>query len=877
MSQPVPYDIPDNATDGVRKLLNAVREGRGEAVPELLGTLTDAERRTCLPVLKRWRTSTRNNWADGHRAVRSALRLAGAACCTGAADAAQWLADRDLRWALDDPAQLLAVLGDRDPAWLGDVARRLAGRRTFAVEEYPLIAGLVHAAGCEPPTTDGFVVGWEQSVPARGMTVRGTLRADPFLEVMVPRLFEVLEAGSDFQYSRADDPGWPDALAGLAEEGRLSRDMLIDGCLSRLLRGGRPGLVKGFLALLTALDLTEDERAAHTLTWVRLVPDAHALVAARAQEMLAGLDEAGRLADEQLAEVSRAALFRTEKKIVRTQLAMLDKAMRRTPARTDELLPAVAEAFSHEEHSLQERALALVVRHGRHASGTVLGELAANAGQLSHDLRIRAAQTFGDATASEATDTPAADGDVLPPVPSAERLALAPSTAAELAEETGALLHGTGTPAQWERVLNGLVVHAQADPEGLRTALEPVAARQTLSWQTDHLKRGLAIVVMSLMGAPLGNLDITQESPQDQCPHSALQSVPLVRAAEIGARLGADPLPFLLATPTWSTGTIEATELVARLAAYERSDTEPGRADLDQALLRLDRQVPPEARAAATKLTSAAGRRLAARLGSGGLPDPAVTRVVEPLRWRTPRPGVLVRTEAVPGYEDHGEPFRSLLGAHDPVGSPCECGGGAACSPHALALLPQHREVIAARMLVSVGHLAESDNVGEGTPVLPALAESGGPAGPATHLLMAYGLGARRVDEQLFAVDAVLVLAARGQLDAARLGSDIAELTRLNRRLKLQRVVTALREVARAGGSATVWAVLSSALPLLLRGAAPHGLPAALTLAADCAERCGARGTIPEIDELAVRPGSSQLAKQARRIRRAIEPPVVER
>ncbi|PSK67815.1 hypothetical protein B0E53_00286 [Micromonospora sp. MH33] len=883
MSGPLTYDIPHGATEGMRELLHVVREGRAEAVPELVGTLTAAERRTCLPVLKSWRATTRNNRDDGHWAIRAALLLAGAGCCTGTAAAAQWLASGDLRWASRDPSPVLEALGDRDPEWLGQLAHRLAERRTVAEEEYPLIAQLVHAAGCEPPTTDGFVLGWERSIPVRGMTVKDRLRDDPFLAVMVPRLFEVPEAGSDFQYSRADDPGWPEALAGLAEEGRLSREMLIDGCLSRLLRGGRLGLVKGFLALLTALDLTEDERAAHTLTWVRMVPDAHALAVARAQEVLAGLDEAGCLESEHLVEASRAALFRPEKKIVRAQLTMLDKAMKRGGARTDELLPAAAVAFSHAEHSLQEQALALVVRHREHATGAVLAGLAASAEQLSPDLRKRAAEVFGHAFADEGAGALAVEGDALPPVPSAERLDPAPLTSAELAEEVGVLLRGGGTPAQWERALNGLVVHAHADLAGLRAALEPVVAqlRQPASGDGGY---GAAVVggwnwlycvVMSVMGTA-SEKDLTfirYRALDHQCPHSAIRSVPLIRAAEIGARLSDSPLPFLLATPTWSTGTIEASELVARLAAYERSGTEPGHADLDQALLRLDREVPPEAVAAAAKLTSPAGRRLAARLASGGLPDPAVSRDTEPLSRRAPRPGVLVRTEAVPGHEDYPEPFRSLLGVHDPIGSPCKCGSGGECSPQALALLPQHREIIAGRMLVSFANLAEFDNVGEVAPVLLALAESGGPAGPATHLLLAYGLGARRVEEQLFAVDAMLILAARGQLDAARLGRDIAELAGL-RRLKLQRIVVALQGVARTSAYATVWAVLSAALPLLLAGEAPHGLPAVLTIAAECAERCGARGTIPEINELAARSGPSQLVKQARRIKSATEMPV---
>lgn len=67
-------------------------------------------------------------------------------------------------------------------------------------------------------------------------------------------------------------------------------------------------------------------------------------------------------------------------------------------------------------------------------------------------------------------DAPAAEGDALPPVPSAERLEPT-SPPAELAEEVGAPLHGSGTPAQGERVLNGLVVHAHADLAGFRGAL----------------------------------------------------------------------------------------------------------------------------------------------------------------------------------------------------------------------------------------------------------------------------------------------------------------------------------------------------------------------------------------------------------------------
>lgn len=43
---------------------------------------------------------------------------------------------------------------------------------------------------------------------------------------------------------------------------------------------------------------------------------------------------------------------------------------------------------------------------------------------------------------------------------------------------------------------------------------------------------------------------------------------------------------------------------------------------------------------------------------------------------------------------------------------------------------------------------------------LPALAESAGEVGGATHLALAYGLGARHPEDRTAAVDALLVLAA---------------------------------------------------------------------------------------------------------------------
>ncbi|OKJ17864.1 hypothetical protein AMK21_23460 [Streptomyces sp. CB00316] len=54
--------------------------------------------------------------------------------------------------------------------------------------------------------------------------------------------------------------------------------------------------------------------------------------------------------------------------------------------------------------------------------------------------------------------------------------------------------------------------------------------------------------------------------------------------------------------------------------------------------------------------------------------------------------------------------------------------------------------------------------------------ETGGEAGVAVHLALAYGLGARHPEDRISAVDALLVLAAQGRLDTALLGRELGAL-----------------------------------------------------------------------------------------------------
>jgi hypothetical protein len=192
---------------------------------------------------------------------------------------------------------------------------------------------------------------------------------------------------------------------------------------------------------------------------------------------------------------------------------------------------------------------------------------------------------------------------------------------------------------------------------------------------------------------------------------------------------------------------------------------------------------------------------------------------------------------------------------------------------HWLALLPERRELVAARILRDLSAVAVDDTRGAAA-VLPLLAESGGEAGDAVHLCVAYGLGARHEEDRLAAVDALLVLAARGQLDVALLGADLGQLVR-REAAKPSRLAESARMAAATGANATIWGLLRHTLPLLLadlatggpggQAAKGRGLGELLTVAAECAERAVQKKVGPhDLEASSVLPLTATQAQQDR-------------
>ncbi|NLU76241.1 hypothetical protein HCC61_26980 [Streptomyces sp. HNM0575] len=653
-----------------------------------------------------------------------------------------------------------------------------------------------------------------------------------------------------------------DALAALAADGEVDRAALLDACLGALQRGGGPTHMRNILHVHDAMAPGLDELAARTGDYAALLPGSHSTVAATAQSELRRLDEAGRLELDTLLAVSRAVLSRSEKKLVRSQLAWLDRAARR--GHGGQVARVVATAFTQEAADLQQRALTLAIKH---ATADAHSELADAASALPADLRARACEAFGSTAAAEpaASAPPAWEP---PPPPDAI------ASPGELAEELAALFAGSSfavDPVALERVLAALVAFAAEDRTAVHAALAPVVKRYGISpgldqEPQDRWPRGFNMVA-PIAGAAIVPARMPEGVEQRWKPArrqftpgrigTGPQPVLGLRLFEIALGLDHAPRPLLMAAPTTATGLIDPAELLARVARAAREDWEPWPYDFELALLRLPREADSGIAAGARRLGTAAGGRLAEWIETGGLPTPESRREQQAFsemftEHRRTRMVLTASPHATSIAADLTNlPAPRRWNAYGSIWLPCWP-----------AMLPAHREIAAAHLLPEIAPLSATGR-GLGH-LLPLLAEADGPAGPAMTLVSAYGLAAREQADRVCAVDALLTLAARGGFDWAALGREIGD-----HGLPLNRIVPALHDLARAGAWRQVWEVIAAALPRALPPAverAPQRLADLVALGVEVAGVVRPGETIPELRSVTARGGSSRLGTEARRL-----------
>ncbi|MFI0407548.1 DUF6493 family protein [Actinomadura sp. 3N508] len=881
-----------NVWDDLHK---AIRSGALERAVRLVSELDEPGRRAVakeLPgALKELRAASAHGFLQPLTA--QALLLAGAGTIGGAAAAAAWMTRADLRpwWDEDKYCPLLCDLtSSRPDEWRAEVAQRIAARLKTSEEFWTywhIAAALARSAGVVP-VSDGFVVGWvEEGGSAR------RLAEDPFLEALVPRLFEVDGVGAALAFDAArpqqDETrkgAWAAGLADLAHAGRLDRTALLDGCISRFLRGGTAHNLRWFVGLHEELAPTGEEVAARVRDYVRLLPVAPPAVADTALRQVRRADDLGALDGALFEEAAGALLFRPEKKLVRAALTWLDRTARARD-RVDATLRAVSAVFTSEALDLRERAVKIAVKHASLAGGDVRAEVRDAAAELPADLRQAIAAAFGEVAAAEPEPEP------LPaPPPFTPRKALAPI--GSLDEVASEFIASIAAEEKWpvtERFLAALVEFAFRDFDGTGKALRD-ACSDRAAWLLENLRRPASrtYVRRSWIQFPVRRLLFPDDTPArvGEVRAAFVKGKPRIfgsgvmprmerflawRRHEIVSVLG--KVPVLLATPTEGSGHVDPDVLVARLERLEEAGAEPGRADLAQAMLRLPREVDPAAVARAKGLASDAGRAVASWLATGGLADPDVecTFPDEPItsfaEHGLPHPAYVVSTVDVPGDTD----VARICAVSRDAWTDHEGSIYNAFTGYWPSVMPSHREVAAAHLLpYFVG--TEDVGWGQGTVMLD-LAEGDGPAGTAVGTLLACALANREQHERATAVEAFLAFSGRGGLPAAETGTALGRLAAIGV-ITVPRIVKSLTAAADAGAHAEVWTVLAAALPHALPGPgerARAGVPDLLALATRLAELTGARGTIPAVAEVASRGGSSRLVKESARLHRTVLQP----
>ncbi|NJP88001.1 hypothetical protein HCN51_00770 [Nonomuraea sp. FMUSA5-5] len=799
--------------------------------------------------------------------------------------------------------------------------RPASGRRGGRDPLAGLVLAMLRRSGAVPPHHDPLVLAWATATPTAA-----ELRADPLLDHLVPRLFEAEGVGRLLRDERADPPdprSWLAALAELQREGRIGRDLLLDGLLRRFLRGGQPADLRFFVRLHELLDPTYDDVSKRRRDYLRLLPAAPGIVAEPALRHLRRLDD---LDPGEVTEAVLALLSRGERKLLTAGLTWLDELARDPGADLETLAPALGYAFACESADVQGRAVRVAVKHARRFGVAGARAVWEAATVLPQELGETLASAFGPvlgpvsggAFGEVGEDPRDSDGFVPVPLPP-------PVTAAPFPAPVTAAREVEGLPdgARWEAAelwLAGVVRLHASDRDGLASRLSAL-----MPGVTPPDGRWLAVwhwawEIARLLTTPAG--DTGEAAPATAAYLSRLPEVGEVpgphlfllrRWAEVcGAVEGGTLPPYLLAEPTSMTGHLDGAVLVERLEGYERAGVEALPADLRQALLRLPRGLAPEVVARAGRLTSRAGRA-AARWMGGERPEP----VAEIAWWYYPPAGTpgcgdrqvyredrehagtgavlyeltaRLRTPPAPGLLPMDAPPATASPATVPSatvpppalsaagGEPA--GDGLLGGPvgHRLKehdgylrwwpfLMPSDREVVAAHL---VPHLTGRWQRARAEPGQAwALAVADGPMGEAGALVQAYF-----VADRAWCADPgerarpLVELAARGELDAEQVGRQLALLVRRTD-LKPGPVFETLESAAALGAQREVWRIMAGFLPVFLPGPGErtHTRHAqSLTFALRAARWAQARGAVACVAEIARRRASNTFVRQARRL-----------
>ena len=236
--------------------------------------------------------------------------------------------------------------------------------------------------------------------------------------------------------------------------------------------------------------------------------------------------------------------------------------------------------FASDSAELQERAVTLAIKHASRMGDEGHATIRDALDVLPYDLRLRAFAVFGG---KEPAEPDPLDEFVPPALPRPDPPQRMPDPIVSVAEIMP-MMNGSGDWMAWERMLAGFVALVHRDREGTAAALKPrLAGSRRVPVPGQRVSERLpGRTRMTGTGSSTGCSGpcFPHRHRAGACawkhrlPDARRLSPPylllLHRAAEIQMAVEDDVVPpLLLSTPTFTTGHLDAAELVARLEIIE--------------------------------------------------------------------------------------------------------------------------------------------------------------------------------------------------------------------------------------------------------------------------------------------------------------------
>ena len=670
-------------------------------------------------------------------------------------------------------------------------------------------------------------------------------------------------------------PGWSRTLAASIDEGLIERDRLLDALLDMLAADLPSGRAGWYSRTLRMLSMTLDEAEARQGALCALMSAPVGATVTLAVGQLSALARAGRLDLELFARSCEGALMGSKANAL-AALTILRGGLSSAESADLEGLLGVALSFPH----AQVQALAIDLASDALRSGllgsAVVGRLLSDA---ELDPLVVATLDLLDPghTATDQADpglVPEDDpGEQAPAAflpPPREVAHLIPMSADDVSGRVGVLAQGAQMGLEYEALL-AFLASPEFDPSALES-LRPLVRR--LTGGVPGPQQMLGVFLRLALDGGAAEVSDPLESAWEWF---GIENVPThvsQRIREVTELLAGGQRYRLLATPTDDRGAVNPLTLVRR--ALDNGDAPPLRADLTQALLRVDVEHPDCAAALAlveereAELPAAARIRLALtgavrRRAEGYLSSLSVT-------W-----------EGRPAYESRsGKPKVARDGS--PVYAfftPRIAGVQTGATGAELSVLTQitggagnytfHRYTYPA----SVRHFAVCllasrwnflDSSGLTADCYRALCEHGGRWDSLSAQLLGQAMGEREVESRALGVETLAALVARGDL---AFGEAVEGLRAVAHTVKLNRWAQAFEDLGDVDPRLALDLALAL-LPGLERGRV--GIGQLLGVITGQYARAQAEGWAPPLGEdliawLGLFRGSSQAAKYARTLK----------